>query len=228
MADASRSFSDVRNVILSAHENTGTQAKTDFYNGWAENYEQDVAILEYQAPFLAAECIATYFKGDRAEATVLDVACGTGLVSLELKKKGFNHFVGVDGSEGMLELARKRGVYQELRRQMLGPESLTAEAGTHDVVVIVGALSVGQVPVGVIRDLWQATKPGGYICMTTRSNLDNREYKAELERVMKSMEEEGKWSQVTVSEVEKWERAVSEQETGYISGAVYLYRRSLP
>lgn len=29
-----------------------------------------------------------------------------------------------------------------------------------DVVVIVGALSVGQVPVGVVRELYKSTKPG--------------------------------------------------------------------
>lgn len=32
-----------------------------------------------------------------------------------------------------------------------------------DVVVIVGALSVAQVPVGVVRELCQSTKPGKHI-----------------------------------------------------------------
>lgn len=31
---------------------------------------------------------------------------------------------------------------------------------TYDIVIIVGALSVGQVPLTVIRELWDATKPG--------------------------------------------------------------------
>lgn len=33
-------------------------------------------------------------------------------------------------------------------------------ADVFDVVVIVGALSVGQVPVGVVRELCKSTKPG--------------------------------------------------------------------
>lgn len=61
--------------------------------------------------------------------------------------------------------------------------------------------------------------------MTTRSNLENLEYKAALERELKQMEDEGLWTCVEVAEVEEWERAVSEQEDGYISGAVYLYRK---
>lgn len=40
MANTSRTFSDVRNVILSAHKNTGAQDKVGFYDTWAENYEQ--------------------------------------------------------------------------------------------------------------------------------------------------------------------------------------------
>lgn len=61
--------------------------------------------------------------------------------------------------------------------------------------------------------------------MTTRSNHINVEYKAALERELKQMEAEGLWTCVEVSEVEDWERGVSEEEVGYISGAVYLYKK---
>jgi len=40
MANSRRTFSDVRNKILSAHKNTGAQDKVGFYDIWAENYEQ--------------------------------------------------------------------------------------------------------------------------------------------------------------------------------------------
>lgn len=61
--------------------------------------------------------------------------------------------------------------------------------------------------------------------MTTRGNRDNVGYKAALERELKQMEHEGLWICVEVTEVEEWERAVSVQEHGYISGAVYLYKK---
>lgn len=67
--------------------------------------------------------------------------------------------------------------------------------------------------------------PGGYICMTTRSNQDNLEYKGFLDSELRQMENEGLWTCVEVTEVENWERAVSEHEDGYISGAVYLYKK---
>ena len=63
--------------------------------------------------------------------------------------------------------------------------------------------------------------------MTTRGNRDNADYKASLERELDLMEVEGLWCRVMVTEVENWERAVADQEDGYIPGAVYLYQRSL-
>ncbi|XP_067279467.1 methyltransferase-like protein 27 [Pseudorasbora parva] len=225
MANTSRTFSDVRNVILSAHKNAGAQEKVGFYDTWAESYEQDVAVLDYRAPQLAAECVSSFFTGDREKATVLDVACGSGLVSAHLKKMGFRHFVGVDGSSRMLELAKKTGLYQQLTQCLLGQDQISVEAVTYDIVIIVGALSTGNVPLTVIRELWDATKPGGYVCMTTRGNVDNLEYKAELEQMIKVLEEEQKWSRVTVDEVEEWERAVSEKDSGYIPGVIYLYQK---
>lgn len=43
---------------------------------------------------------------------------------------GFRHFVGVDGSKGMLERAAETGLYQDLRLAVLGPQPLPAQAGT--------------------------------------------------------------------------------------------------
>ncbi|XP_053187504.1 methyltransferase-like protein 27 [Scomber japonicus] len=225
MSAVTNTFENVKAVILSAHKSTTSRDKVDFYNTWAENYDQDVDILDYRAPSLAANSIFSHFTGDREAALVLDVACGTGLVAKQMKKHGFGHFVGIDGSEAMLELARGTELYQDLKLCMLGEEPLPVQCGLFDVVVIVGALSVGQVPVGVVRELCKSTKSGGCVCMTTRSNHDNLEYKAALDRELKQMEEEGLWSCVEVTEVEDWERAVSEQEDGYISGSVYLYKK---
>lgn len=50
--------------------------------------------------------------------------------------------------------------------------------------------------------------------MTTRGNTDNQEYKAELEQMIRALEEEQKWSRVTVVEVEEWEKAVLELDSG--------------
>ncbi|CAG08869.1 unnamed protein product [Tetraodon nigroviridis] len=225
MSAVTKTYESVKAVILSAHKSTTTREKLNFYNSWAQNYDQDVALLDYRAPQLAANSISSHFHGNRQAAVVLDVACGTGIVSKEMNVHGFKHFVGVDGSEGMLEAARSCGLYQELKQCTLGEEPIPVQSGYFDVVVITGALSVGQVPVQVVRELCSSAKSGGYICMTTRGNDDNLEYKAALKGELEQMEQEGLWTYVEVAEVEEWERAVSEKEHGYIPGVVYLYRK---
>lgn len=43
-----------------------------------------MAVLDYRAPSLAADSIASHFSGVREAAVVLDVACGTGLVAKQV------------------------------------------------------------------------------------------------------------------------------------------------
>ncbi|CAL8280655.1 unnamed protein product [Arctogadus glacialis] len=226
MSSETRTLDNVKDVILSAHMNLSPAEKVEFYNTWSENYDKDVSVLDYRAPLLAADLVSAHFPGERGAALVLDVACGTGLVAAEMKRHGFGRLVGLDGSKGMLQLATNTGLYEDVRQCMLGEDQLPVTWGSFDVVLIVGALSDGQVPACIAKELCKATKPGGLVCMTTRSNRDNVLYKACLEQQLKLMEEEGLWSCVTATEVAEWERAVSADEEGYIGGCVYIYRVS--
>ncbi|XP_075025141.1 methyltransferase-like protein 27 isoform X4 [Calonectris borealis] len=90
---------------------------------------------------------------------------------------------------------------------------------------------------GLYRQLWRCVlgreplpaPAGGFLCLTTRSNPSNLRYKAELEAALERLERQGAWRRVLAREVERWERATSEEEstqgTGYISGVVYVYRK---
>lgn len=46
-----------------------------------------------------------------------------------MKKIGFNHFVGVDGSKSMMEEAQKTGLYRDLKLCVLGEQDLPVEKG---------------------------------------------------------------------------------------------------
>uniref|UniRef100_UPI00398F5E79 methyltransferase-like protein 27 n=1 Tax=Pristiophorus japonicus TaxID=55135 RepID=UPI00398F5E79 len=230
MAANPRTFTDVQRTVLSSHKGSTIEDKMSFYDGWSELYEQDVMCLDYQAPLLAAESLAAVMLEDRDQALILDIACGTGLVAVQLQRLGFCNFHGMDGSEGMLELARSKSVYQTLQKCILDTESLPASSDSYDAVVIVGALSEGQVPYTVLLELHRVTKPGGFVCMTTRTNTSNQLYKKQLQAVMEEMEQKGLWERVKVQEVEHWEKATSvhetEQDSEYISGMICIYRKS--
>ncbi|XP_043910100.1 methyltransferase-like protein 27 [Protopterus annectens] len=224
----SRTFSDAKKVLAFALKSTSAADKIKFYDSWASNYDQDVEIVEYRAPQLAVQSLVRHFPEERSNIQVLDVACGTGLVAAQLNKYGFGIIHGIDGSKTMLEQAKGKGLYQDLKQCMMGNEPLPVLTASYDAVIIVGALSEGHLPCSVIPELCRVTKPGGYICMTVLTSPSNITYWRQLQGMLKQLEQQGLWEQVDVQQVNEWMKAVSEEEsTGspYTSGIIYLYKK---
>nr|XP_040022036.1 methyltransferase-like protein 27 [Gasterosteus aculeatus aculeatus] len=217
-------------------KSTDAKHRVQFYDSWAENYEKDASLMCYRAPHLAVDFLSSSFSGSRGAARVLDVACGSGLVAKLMLELGFKHFVGVDGSQGMLDQAAKTGIYEELRLALLGAEPLPAKIGAFDVVIMVGALDPGFAPVSVVRELCQAAKPGGLICMSRGDHRGpaGREYKKDLEAELQLMEEEDLWSPVGLKRTNRYmkdphlkpeEIQQLQLEECYLSGTAYLYKK---
>ncbi|KAM4797187.1 methyltransferase-like protein 27 [Rhinophrynus dorsalis] len=225
-----RNLQQVRAVIASAHKDCPSAQKLQFYDNWASEYEEDVSVLEYNAPSLAAAALTSVCCSNQDSHLVLDVACGTGLAAQELQRYGFRLFHGVDGSDGMLQVAKSKNLYQELTHCVLGLEPLPFPSEQYNAVIVVGALSEGQIPVSVIPELIRVIKHGGFLCLTTRSNTSNLQYKAVLEQELAALCNRGLLEPVSVQEVEKWEKATSEHEvtaeSDYISGVIYLCKKS--
>lgn len=64
-------------------------------------------------------------------ATYINYFCFS---SFQLQHFGFNLFHGLDGSTGMLEIAKNKQLYQELKQCMLGEDSLPFDSGKMIVV----------------------------------------------------------------------------------------------
>ncbi|XP_056414518.1 methyltransferase-like protein 27 isoform X2 [Hyla sarda] len=129
MANCEKGLQQVRDVIAAAHEDCSLLEKLQFYDRWSTQYEEDVSILDYKAPHLAALALASVCQLNRESKLVLDVACGTGRAAEELQRCGFNLFHGLDGSAGMLEVAKKKGLYQQLKQNMLGQTQFPYDSG---------------------------------------------------------------------------------------------------
>lgn len=106
---------------------------------------------------------------------VLDVGCGTGLLTRELEQSV--HVVGLDLSPEMLEVARQgrpSGTWQvHSYHQPIPPE-----LGRFDVALVIGCLDFCENLHQVLEHLTSALKPGGRMLFTVlerRAGLDGHE-----------------------------------------------------
>ena len=88
------------------------------YDEWAAQYDQDLQAFGYSYPPAIAGLVARYVR--EREAPILDAGAGTGIVGEVLAILGYSRFTGIDLSDGMLAVARAKGVYAELKNQTLG------------------------------------------------------------------------------------------------------------
>ena len=118
------------------------------------------------------------------DAKLLDAGAGTGLVGEHLVASGFRNLHAIDLSRGMLEVARHKDVYRDLRQMTLG-ERLAFAADTFDAVISVGVFTTGHAPAHAFDELARITKPGGFIVFSLRTELYDeggfRETLADLE-----------------------------------------------
>ena len=83
----------------------------EIYDEWATAYEQDlVDAYGYVSPATAADRLAGLVT-DR-DTPIVDYGCGTGLVGVELARRGFTTIDGVDVAAAMLDEARAKGCYE--------------------------------------------------------------------------------------------------------------------
>jgi predicted TPR repeat methyltransferase len=119
--------------------------------------------LSYQAPERLQELIRAEI-GDAAGLEILDIGCGTGLAGVGLKKRAAR-LVGIDLSPEMIELARERGIYDQLEVAEI-TEWLDQSQAQFDLIVACDCLvyfgDLQPVAGAAVRRL----KPGGYFAFT--------------------------------------------------------------
>ncbi len=107
-----------QNKVRWVYSSRSNQKLAGRYDQWAEGYDADLKRdFEYRAPEVTAEFFARCVP---REARILDAGAGTGMVGEVLTKLGYANLVAMDLSQGMLEVARQKNVYQELHLMVMG------------------------------------------------------------------------------------------------------------
>ena len=164
------------------------------YDQWSMDYEKDLATdFEYLAPQMSAEVLAKHVPRD---ARILDAGAGTGLVGVCLAEMGYGRMVAMDLSQGMLDEAQKKQVYEDFHQMVMG-ETLDYDTDSFDAVITVGVLTVGHAPASSLDELVRVTKPNGYIVFSLRPDVyENNGFRERQDE----LEAQGKWQLVERTE----------------------------
>ena len=138
------------------------------YDDWAGSYDADMAKAGYRHPAIATALMARHLP--RGAAPILDAGAGTGLVGEWLGILGYPQVEALDISEGMLAVARAKGIYQALHVGLLGGD-LPLPKGRFAGVVCAGVLTTGHVGAEALPGLLAVTRPGGVLVLTVKETL---------------------------------------------------------
>jgi len=160
------------------------------YDNWADNYEQDLCAMGYRIPAVIAAVFTRFVPKDTSP--ILDAGCGAGIQAEPLAMIGYQPIVGIDLSDGMLQAARGKGIYADLRQMTLG-ERLDFPDDRFAAVLSSGTITPKHAPAHSFEELIRVARSGAPIVFSLRDDAAQEPaYPAMLAR----LERDGAWSPV--------------------------------
>ena len=160
------------------------------YNAWAPQYDADHVNFGL--------LLLTHFVGlfcrhvPTDSAPILDAGAGTGRLGETLSLLGYDNFVGIDLSPGMLEVAAGKPGYRETRVQRLG-DPLDFDNDTFPVVASLGTFAPNLAGADAFDELIRVTSTGGILVLSMRAG---HEPVTGFNRRRHEIEAEGKWEYI--------------------------------
>ena len=136
------------------------------YDEWAEDYDRQ--LWASGNPYIA---IAAGFVGRHVpdfDARILDAGCGTGNMAQILHQMGYRNLDGLDPSSGMLAIAERKQIYQNLYPHSLGAQVELPDA-SYDAVVAAGVLTHGHAPPESLDGILKLIREDGVVVFSLSS-----------------------------------------------------------
>jgi predicted TPR repeat methyltransferase len=143
------------------------------FDGYADHFEQHLAGLGYRVPALIRRYVMDFAAVVEVGA-VLDLGCGTGLVALALADLVPGPFTGIDFSRKMLDGARAKHLYADLREGRL-PDALREETATWKLIIAADVMCY----IGSLREMLETVRrvltPNGRFIFSVEELLPNHD-----------------------------------------------------
>jgi predicted TPR repeat methyltransferase len=162
----------------------GAEEMRRLYDDWATQYDADLRAAGYATPGRVSAALALAI--DDPARPILDFGCGTGLSGEALAAAGFTTIDGVDVSEGMLEVARAKGLYRAL--DAIGDDdAMTDRAGRYAAAAAIGVIGSGAAPLAAFDRVWALLPAGGLFGFSFNDNtLQDPAYEAHVTALVDS------------------------------------------
>jgi predicted TPR repeat methyltransferase len=167
------------NSILTNDKNIKTSDITyvqKLFDGFASSFENVLSELNYQVPTLIADSLKSNLKTKLfKKRRILDLGCGTGLCAEAIKEHFPNEeYYGIDISERMLEIARRKNIYKELTADDIN-NFVTTDTNLYHAVVAGDVLTYFGDIKSLFREIARITKFNGLFCFSITTNTENNQ-----------------------------------------------------
>ncbi len=147
----------------------GNLSKTSkYYDDWSENYDETLKLWNYQAPKKSIKFLKETLK--IKPKNILDLACGTGLFGIELKKiYPKSNIYGSDISKKSLKISSGKKIYIKLKNKNF--EELHYFNTKFDLISLIGSMTYCKNFKKLFANINKNIKKKGFVLFTHRVDL---------------------------------------------------------
>jgi len=167
-----------RDMLGNVYGLDSAEKTRDFYDEWADSYDDDVVSNGYATPQRCALALAEFTPD--LSAPILDIGCGTGISGNALETTGFSTIDGCDFSAEMLEKARSKGMYRSLVNTNL-ENPFPFNRGDYANLAAIGVLNPGHAPAETLDSVLDLLEPQGLFVFSLNDHaMADKTYEARI------------------------------------------------
>jgi ubiquinone/menaquinone biosynthesis C-methylase UbiE len=162
-----------------------SKKRTESHKRSKQDLDAFIKKLELQAIETSEERIPLYLRVGLKDAdTILDVGCGSGMVTRDIAHLTKGKVIGIDGSDYMIKVAKEiLKDYDNIELKVGSAENLPFDDNTFDIVTCNLLLMWADDPQKVVNEMARVTKPGGIVLATLEPDYGGKLHYPENPRV---------------------------------------------
>jgi ubiquinone/menaquinone biosynthesis C-methylase UbiE len=171
----------------------GYKVTRDWFKSWSNEYDRTLGAMGFHRALLD---LVVKNSGVRNNDRVLDIGCGTGLLSLKFLQRAHCFITAVDNSKEMMvvfeDKIKKLGIKNQVVCRLMDADSIKFPDNTFDIAASTVALHHLKEKLSPLKKMLRILKPGGKLIIgdidmdTTGKHRDVNRFK----RIIRVLEQE--------------------------------------